>query len=163
MCREGNDDEVFATTNIETRNRSEVCPSALAVGITTNARGPGGTSLRGRFVLKFARKGKRCDRPVLELVGAGGAVMVDVLGDMLDVFGMKFTKTRPALFFGSSSSVMNEGDILFRESIDLESRHQRQFACHVTFSNTRASRCEPAIETLHNVTNLVDELVKSKE
>ena len=56
MCREGNDDEVFATTNIEIRNRSEVSPSALAVGITTNARGPGGISLRGRFV--FATNGQ---------------------------------------------------------------------------------------------------------
>jgi hypothetical protein len=89
------------------------------------------------------------------LVSAASSGMVDTMGLFNAVMGIR---NGPSLFCGSSGSVTNVGDVLLTES-NIDVQYERKFAFHVTFGDVRVSKCEPAIKTVHDIANLVDDIV----
>jgi hypothetical protein len=95
------------------------------------------------------------------LVSAGAAAGRDVFGPMVRTL-FPGIKNPPSLFCGSSSAVANVGDVLdVMTEHEIEAKHERKFSFDVTFSDVRVSKCEPATKTLHDIANLVDEIVST--
>ena len=51
------------------------------------------------------------------------------------------------------------GDVVFVESLDAKVQKDRYFPCHVAFHEPGVTTGEPAIKTLHDMTNLVDNII----
>lgn len=97
------------------------------------------------------------------LVGAGVVHGIDVLSGITDFFPEEdltgFDVSLFAFPVGSRLPVLNKGDPLYIEPIKDPVAQKRRFAFYVALDAPKIIKAEPAIETLQNLANLVDDIV----
>jgi hypothetical protein len=103
------------------------------------------------------------------LVAAGSFFEgVDISGDIKQMFraspvltGVNLDELIPPLFLRPADKLLSlkVGDELYGEPLDHEVDKDRRFTFDVSFNEPTVIQCEPAIKTLQDMTNLVDEIV----
>ena len=96
------------------------------------------------------------------LVGASTLADVDISSHFKDAFksmGVDLPEI-PSVFIKSADKTgLRVGDTVFTEPIDPKPQHERKFACYVAFDDARVVNGEPALKTLQDIANLVDDIV----